>query len=437
MLRIFISYRREDSAGHAGRLHDTLRRHFKHLFMDIDTLKPGVDFSAAIDTALSSCEALIALIGRQWLTSTDAQGQPRLANRRDFVRLEIATALKRNIPVIPVLVQGATLPRAQDLPKALAKLAGSQAHEITDTRWRYDVARLIAALKERPRVARLTRPRSRLEPSRRKAGGAKKARSVVTLRKKVRNSLDMEFVLIPAGEFQMGSPAKQPEVLRGVLREALDEERPLHTVRIRRPFYLGTYAVTQAQWEAVMGTNPSHFQGDPHRPVEMVSWEEVQEFIRELNARENSARYRLPTEAEWEYACRAGCAGTYCFGNSVKRLREYAWYEETAEDRKPHAVGLLKANAWGLYDMHGNVYEWVQDWYGAYRAEATDPHGPSSGSDRINRGGCWGHDAWACRCARRGRLTPHTHAWDTGFRLLMTACSENCPLRRPLLPLRA
>jgi formylglycine-generating enzyme required for sulfatase activity len=137
----------------------------------------------------------------------------------------------------------------------------------------------------------------------------------------------IEFVLIQAGEFQMGSTEVQ--------------------VHISQPFYLGKYPVTQALWAAVMGNNPSKFKGDSNRPVEMVSWEEVQQFIRDLNARKGSECYRLPTEAEWEYACRAGSTTTYCFGDDERRLGEYARYKETAREQT-HPVGKLKANAWGL-----------------------------------------------------------------------------------------
>ena len=159
------------------------------------------------------------------------------------------------------------------------------------------------------------------------------------------------FILIPAGTFQMGS------------EHGNDDEKPVHTVRLSRPFYLGIYPVTQRQWEAVMGSNPSHFQG-PEHPVEQVSWDKVQEFIRSLNTHEGRALYRLPTEAEWEYAARAGATGAYCFGDNVIQLSQYAWDADNAKGTT-HPVGQLQPNSWGLYDMHGNVCEWVQDWYGS------------------------------------------------------------------------
>jgi formylglycine-generating enzyme required for sulfatase activity len=222
----------------------------------------------------------------------------------------------------------------------------------------------------------------------------------------------MEFVLIPAGEFQMGSNDAG----------AYDGEKPVHTVRLTKPFYLGKYEVTQAQWEAVMGNNPSSFGGDSALPVETVSWQDVPEFISRLNARERgTAFYRLPTEAEWEYAARAGSTTAYSFGNSAGELGRYAWYEDNAGG-KTHPVGQLQPSAWGLYDMHGNVWEWVQDWFGAYSSgTAVDPEGPSSGSYRVYRGGGWYNDARVCRSADRSGDAPGYRVVNFGVRLLKVA----------------
>ena len=223
------------------------------------------------------------------------------------------------------------------------------------------------------------------------------------------NSIGMTFVLIPAGEFMMGS------------NDGDYDERPVHPVRLSRPFYLGKYEVTQGQWQAVMGRNPSHFTGDPNLPVEQVSWEEVQTFVRTLNAREGVTAYRLPTEAEWEYAARAGSTTTYSFGDKARKLGDYAWYGDNAEGRT-HPVGQRKPNAWGLYDVHGNVWEWVQDWYGPYDVdEVIDPQGPSGDSYRVYRGGGWGTFAGNCRSSERNFDTPDTRLAGLGFRLLRAA----------------
>jgi formylglycine-generating enzyme required for sulfatase activity len=223
------------------------------------------------------------------------------------------------------------------------------------------------------------------------------------------NSLGMTFVLIPAGEYIMGSDNGDYD------------EKPVHKVRLSQPFYLGQYEVTQGQWQAVTGSNPSRFTGDPNQPVEQVSWEEVQTFVRKLNAREGVAAYRLPTEAEWEYAARARATTAYGFGNNASKLGGYAWYGDNAGGRT-HLVGEGKPNAWGLYDIHGNVWEWVQDWYGPYDVDAAiDPPGTSTGSYRVYRGGGWGTFPGNCRSSDRNFDTPDTRLAGLGFRLLRAA----------------
>jgi formylglycine-generating enzyme required for sulfatase activity len=219
---------------------------------------------------------------------------------------------------------------------------------------------------------------------------------------------------------------------------------PPHKVMLSRSFYMGKYEVTQAQWAAVMGNNPSYFTGeqkasnvgkdignffqklgggeeakkdlklDPNRPVERVSWNEVQDFIKRLNEREGQGKYRLPTEAEWEYAARAGSSTSA--GNGP--LEQYAWCAQNAASTT-HAVGQLKPNAWGLYDMFGNVWEWVQDWWGQYQKEmVTDPQGPQAGSLKIFRGGAWNQPPAACQPAHRYYDGPTFKHLAIGFRLV-------------------
>lgn len=212
---------------------------------------------------------------------------------------------------------------------------------------------------------------------------------------------DKDFVRVSAGEFMMGS-------------ERGDDEKPVHRVRISQGFELGKYEVTQAQWEAVMGQNPSHFKG-ASLPVGSVSWEDVQRFLERLNEKDDSFVYRLPTEAEWEYACRAGSSGDY-----AGSLDAMAWYEGNS-GKETHPVGQKQPNAWGLYDMHGNVWEWVQDWYGeSYYGGSpmTDPRGPGTGSDPVMRGGSWHHLAVGCRSAIRGDDAPGDRDVYLGFRLV-------------------
>ena len=226
------------------------------------------------------------------------------------------------------------------------------------------------------------------------------------------NSLGMEFVLIEPGAFEMGSPAGEPE---------RDNDETLHPVTLSQPFYLGKYEVTQEQWQAVMGDNPSYFSNcGATCPVEQVSWEDAQSFAEELNAREGVKAYRLPTEAEWEYAARAGTQTTYHFGDGADPLRSHGWYLDNAGETT-HPVGEQRPNAWGLYDMHGNVREWVHDWFGAYPGGAvTDPRGPEMGSSRVNRGGSWFSSARYCRAAGRHYDAPGGRDDGLGFRLVRT-----------------
>ncbi len=230
--------------------------------------------------------------------------------------------------------------------------------------------------------------------------------------KAYKNSIGMEFVLIPAGSFMMGTDKN--------FEDCDDHETPRHKVTISKPFYIGKYEVTQDQWVAVMGSNPSKFKGRK-RPVDQVSWEDTQSFIRKLNRKEETDKYRLPTEAEWEYAARAGTTTAYSFGNDKGGLGQYAWYG--GNSGKTHPVGQLRPNAWGLYDVHGNLWEWCQDWYGEkYYSDSpsTNPRGPSSGSDRVRRGGSWFSGTRLCRSAYRYRYSPGRRNYDLGFRLALS-----------------
>ncbi len=251
----------------------------------------------------------------------------------------------------------------------------------------------------------------------------------------ISNSVGMKLVLIPRGKFTMGSPAEE--------KDRSDDEGPRHEVEITRPFYLGVYEVTQQQYEKVMGKNPSWFStagGGADRvkgldtsefPVESVSWKEAVEFCEKLSARkqekDRGRAYRLPTEAEWEYACRAGSSSTFHFGASLSST------QANFDGNHPHGggergpflertckVGSYRPNAWGLYDMHGNVGEWCSDWYdrrcyGDKRRR--DPQGPARGLDRVFRGGSWGYGSKYCRSAERSWFGPNSRSHSLGFRI--------------------
>jgi len=211
----------------------------------------------------------------------------------------------------------------------------------------------------------------------------------------ITNSIGMSFKLIQPGTFSMGSPESE----EGRSRYELE-----HKVTISTPFYIAVTPVTQKQWIAVMNKNPSEFKGKDN-PVECVSWDDAKEFIKKINNMENISAYRLPTEAEWEYACRAGTTTKYCFGNETDKLKDYAWYNENS-DKMTQPVKQKKPNSWGLYDMHGNVWEWCEDWFGEYSSKhVTDPKGPDVGSDRVVRGGSWSYSPVNVRGCSHFRTT--------------------------------
>ncbi len=218
----------------------------------------------------------------------------------------------------------------------------------------------------------------------------------------------MKCVLIPAGTFMMGSPESETD--------RLFDEGPQHEVAITKSFHMGATEVTQEQYEAVMGTNPSDFKGAKN-PVDWVSWDDAAEFCRRLS-HSTGKTVRLPTEAEWEYACRAGSTTAFCFGDDESGLGEYAWYDSNSGSIT-HPVGQKRANAWGLYDMHGNVWEWCADWFGPYGAGgAVDPRGPGSGEFRVLRGGTWANNPRHCRSANRVSYAPGIRVNSLGFRLV-------------------
>ncbi|MEI8375314.1 MAG: formylglycine-generating enzyme family protein [Planctomycetota bacterium] len=225
-------------------------------------------------------------------------------------------------------------------------------------------------------------------------------------------SVKLEMSLIPVGVFLMGSPDSDNDPVR--------EAKPQHRVRITKPFYLGKHEVTQEQWKVVKGSNPSYVNSSTH-PVERVSWEDCQRFLDKLNGRQGNpkGKFQLPTEAQWEYACRAGSTKKHCFGDDVSQLGDYAWYD-TNSGRRTHPVGRKKPNAFGLYDMHGNVGEWCQDWWHEdYYAKSptADPTGPTTGTAHVRRGGSAYLSAEGCCSANRMYLLPGDSDLDLGFRI--------------------
>jgi formylglycine-generating enzyme required for sulfatase activity/serine/threonine protein kinase len=235
----------------------------------------------------------------------------------------------------------------------------------------------------------------------------------ILARPAITNSIGMKLKLIPPGTFMMGS------------EDGDADEKPVHEVRITKPFYIGVTEVTNAQWKAVMEADPPSRWKEDNRPVEQVSWNDAMEFCKKLSGMSDEKKagrvYRLPTEAEWEYACRAGTMTRWSSGDDEANLGDFAWFRGNAGGRT-HPVETKKPNPWGLHDMHGNVWERCADWYGPYPGEAvTDPEGPSSGSRRVARGGCWNDLAARCQSPPRGSDAPSDRRRFLGFRVALSS----------------
>jgi formylglycine-generating enzyme required for sulfatase activity len=234
----------------------------------------------------------------------------------------------------------------------------------------------------------------------------------------------MVLVAIRPGSFMMGSPEDEP---------GRNDDEVRHRVNISRLFYMGQYEVTQAEWTKVMGSNPSHFANCERCPVERVDFYQVNAFLSRLNAGSTSMRFRLPTEAEWEYGCRAGTSTAYAVGPQITTAqanidgRYSVDVDDGAAYEKTLQVGRFAPNAWGLYDMHGNVWEWTNDRYGPYAPRLdTDPRGADIGGLRVIRGGSWHFDANSARCGLRYTHAPQDSGYSLGFRVV----GEPTPARR-------
>ncbi len=476
MSRIFINYRREDTGMGVGRLTDSLREHFAadRIFQDISSIAPGADFIEALHQALADCAVVLVVIGPKWLAATDRQGRRRLDDPEDWVRQEIVEALGRpDLRVFPLLVDGAEMPPAAELPEAIRPLARRQAHELTLRHWAKDIAVLVETLQRLPMLMAEGRPgegggrpleRADAGPvpeapapepksgdvhgasaSGRKGLAAMAFALVVGLgvwlaavpdpakvaeapavhvlpqspvpdqalavtkqqaasAKAAPASFTGEMVSVPAGCFEMGSPPSD------IGREESERQ---HRVCVEA-FAIGKTEVTQAQWQLVMGNNPSGFKC-PNCPVEWVSWEDVMAFVAKLNA-SSGQRYRLPTEAEWEYACRGGRSGErYCGGDQLSAL---AWTYENSEGMT-HPVGQKKANGFGLHDMSGNVLEWTCS--GNDREyQGGEQQCPKGAPNYVTRGGAWLFKEATARSASRSWDTQDVRNDFLGFRLART-----------------
>ena len=232
----------------------------------------------------------------------------------------------------------------------------------------------------------------------------------------------MKLVLIPPGKFLMGSPDTE--------KDRFNNEGPQRQVAITKPFHMGVTQVTQAQFKAVMNTRPwdgqTAVKGGADHAASYISWNDAMAFCTALS-KKTGRTVRLPTEAEWEYACRAGTTTAYSFGDDPSKLGDYAWYGDNAREKGEeytHPVGVKKPNAWGLYDMHGNVWEWCADWYvDDAKTDIRDPKGPADRNFRVLRGGSWCDYPQYCRAAHRARFTPGYRDYDNGFRVVVVSGS--------------
>ncbi|MEM6254911.1 MAG: SUMF1/EgtB/PvdO family nonheme iron enzyme [Cyanobacteria bacterium P01_D01_bin.156] len=485
MSKIFISYRREDSKNECGRIYDRLLPVFgkKRIFKDVDSIRHGDVFPKAIKDAISESTVLLALIGKEWLNAEDADGNRRLDNPKDWVRKELEFAIKdkRDITIIPLLLDSAvSIPKAAELPKSLQGLSVINGIWIRpDPDFNNDMEKLIGVLKEilfesrREFIKKLTKTTfvgtgilalSGISLSLNKSkkpnvvipsfiphlGAHSKERDIefvavnssgmITTRyqkrvpiftEKLGSSVKLGLTYLPKGHFLMGT-SKHEEGHR-------KKEDPQHQVDIAKSFWMGKYLVTQRQWKTIaklpkvntaLNPEPSHFKGD-ERPVEGVSWHEAIEFCNRLT-KKTGRLYRLPSESEWEYACRSNTDTAFSVGSTITpALANYNGgftYGKGPKEiyrKKTSSVGLFPPNAFGLYDMHGNLWEWCLD-YGHfdYKGAPTDGSPWIRDGDvtkRTARGGSWISHPKDCRAAARAMYGATARSRYIGFRVV---CSD-------------
>lgn len=418
MSDIFLSYKSEDQAK-AQIIAEALERNGYSVWWD-RVIPPGRTFDEVIEEELDAAKCVVALWSKESVKS-------------EWVRTEASEGKIRKF-LIPVLIEDVTPPLAFRLIEA-AKLINWDG---TVPNPEFDlllgsVSRMLGTVpapeteiqktgdqgkeeRKKMEIKKWEEERAEKEEQKRKELEIRDKKETERLQEKKTfiNSISMKFTLIPEGEFMMGSKK------RGFLAKiSAKAEQPIHKVIIRKPFYLGIYLVTQREWEKVIEENPSQFSTD--LPVNHVSWDDVQNFITKLNEKEGSDKYRLPSEAEWEYAARAGTTTRYFFGDNKSELGEYAWYFNNSYVKR-HLVGQKKPNPWRLYDMYGNVCEYVQDeWHSNYDGAPTDGSAweDGNGASRVLRGGGWGQLAYECQSTHRIRYIPCIPtSLINGFRLL-------------------
>lgn len=445
MSTIFISYRRKESALHARAVYERLNNEpdFKdRVFMDVESIGKFVDFQARIEQQLQGCRVLLALIGPKWHCITDKQGRIRLHLEQDWIRIEILTAMKHGIPVLPILLDDADPPDPDDLPEVLRPLLKTNALPLDMGRYfKHGMQDLVEEIRKILSVSvpeRVDDLPTVKQVKKDALAGLKKLMADSTQTQanppiqvvpavqviprssaprlpcaKAQGDHDefetpwadvdicgvtQRFRWIKPGTFLMGCDPDDPD--------GQDSEKPQHRVTLTRGFWLADTACTQRLWQAVTGQNPSHFKGSIFKgsaklPVDKVSWDAVTGLFLPKVTQVLGVQAALPTEAEWEYACRAGTQTPYWFGQTLTAQQaNFAWSgrDKTVE------VEALPANGWGLYQMHGNVWEWCAGSQRRYDSQAvTDPPDGQDQNSRALRGGSWNFSPGLARAAYRNR----------------------------------
>ena len=477
---IFISYRRDDSEGEAGRLFDDLVQHFgeEAVFMDVTDIQAGRDFRKAIDESITSCDVLLAVIGKTWLDIKNDTGQRRLDDPLDLVRFETASALKRDIPVIPVLVHGAKMPAPDQLPEDLRDLHFRNCCEVSHARWSSDVQVLIQALaafvhphvppspppsKQTQHLAKWMglaavlcalllaailiikrKPSAPLKPPIQATIKTVPAAASVPVSTVIPPSLtEPEMLSIPAGIFTMGSPSNESG--------HKDNEGPVHEVNVPA-FELGKFEVSVEQFQAYVDDSPDtqsdttpcsvwkgRWQADktlnwkspgfpqsPKNPVVCVSWVDAKHYVDWLNTKNSRKGFRLPSESEWEYAARAGTAGPR-YWPPEEEACHYAVTAIVSAECQPFGhtmpVGGRTDNNFHLFDVLGNASEWTEDcWNNSYTGAPANGDVWKDGNCNLRavRGGSWMHGLAEVRSAFRTGFAPSFRSDQIGFRIART-----------------
>jgi formylglycine-generating enzyme required for sulfatase activity len=391
MAGIFISYRHDDSAAQARAVWERLCRELgrDQVFMDVDGIDPGDDFTEVIDRQLDGCQVMLVMVGARWHSVTDGHGRLRLHNRHDFVRYEVETALRRRIKLVPVLIDSTPTPLEEHLPVELHPLLRRQGLELDFRRHTEAALQRLVDVSRKALVLPATPSRSAWMHDEGTDQYGRWCEFKV-------GDVVQRMRWIEPGTFWMGSPSNEAERQDNELR---------HRVVLTKGYWLADTACTQALWKEVVGANPSKFQGDLQLPVERVSWNDITSvFLPKLNELGPGLNLELPTEAQWEYACRAGTTTPFSFGEQISHEQVHFGNHGT----KTVPVKALPANGWGLFQMHGNVLEWCADTFEPYAEEAAQD--PVFSMDRpiaathhmhVLRGGSFFESASMCRSAAR------------------------------------